>query len=105
MTRMSKVKGETERRAGTEEHAKDVGLVFEEGVLESIALVGAYPVLEERGYGLQNTAGVSARAVAALVATTTKVLAVMWSLSMAPVAFAVTFPTERKEPEATRTSD
>ena len=79
---MSKVKGETGRRAETEEHAKDVDLVFEEGGLKSIALVGAYPVLEERGYRPQDMAGASARAVvAALVAPTTKDLSVLWSLS------------------------
>jgi hypothetical protein len=62
MEMMSKVKGETGRRAETEEHAKDVDLVFEEGDLKSIAPVGAYPVLDKRGYRPQNMAGASARA-------------------------------------------
>ena len=55
--------------AATEEHAKDVDLVFEGGGLKGIALVGAYSVLEERGYRPQNIAGTSAGAiVAALLA-------------------------------------
>ena len=66
---MSKVKGETGRRAETDEHAKDVDLVFEGGGLKGIALAGAYSVLEERGYRPQNMAGASAGAIiAALVA-------------------------------------
>ena len=55
--------------AATEEHTKDVDLVFEGGGLKGIALVGAYSVLEERGYRPQNIAGTSAGAiVAALLA-------------------------------------
>jgi NTE family protein len=55
--------------AVTEEHERDVNLVFEGGGLKGIALVGAYSVLEERGYRPQNIAGASAGAiVAALVA-------------------------------------
>jgi NTE family protein len=55
--------------AVTEEHERDVDLVFEGGGLKGIALVGAYSVLEERGYRPQNIAGASAGAiVAALVA-------------------------------------
>jgi NTE family protein len=46
-----------------------VDLVFEGGGVKGIALVGAYSVLEERGYEPQNMAGASAGAiVAALVA-------------------------------------
>jgi NTE family protein len=53
----------------TEGHARDLDLVFEGGGLKGIALVGAYSVLEERGYRLQNIAGTSAGAiVAALLA-------------------------------------
>src|SRR5918998_4848068 len=52
-----------------EGHERDVNLVFEGGGLKGIALVGAYSVLEERGYRPQNIAGASAGAiVAALVA-------------------------------------
>jgi NTE family protein len=55
--------------AATEGHARDVDLVFEGGGLKGIGLVGAYSVLEERGYRPQNIAGTSAGAiVAALVA-------------------------------------
>src|SRR5215210_7505303 len=55
--------------AATEGHARDVDLVFEGGGLKGIALVGAYSVLEERGYRPQNIAGTSAGAiVAALLA-------------------------------------
>ena len=55
--------------AATEGHARDVDLVFEGGGLKGIALVGAYSVLEERGYRPQNVAGTSAGAiVAALLA-------------------------------------
>ena len=55
--------------AATEEHERDVNLVFEGGGLKGIALVGAYSVLEERGYRPQNIAGASAGAiVAALLA-------------------------------------
>jgi NTE family protein len=55
--------------AGREGHARDVDLVFEGGGLKGIALVGAYSVLEERGYRPQNIAGTSAGAiVAALLA-------------------------------------
>ena len=102
---MSKVKGETGRRAETEEHAKDVDLVFEEGDLKSIALVGAYPVLEERGYKHQNMAAASARGRRRPrrvydQSPSSNVV----SLSMAPVAFAVMLPTEWKKPGATRTS-
>ena len=57
------------RQAFTEERARDVDLVFEGGGLKGIALVGAYSVLEERGYRPQNIAGTSAGAiVAALLA-------------------------------------
>ena len=51
--------------AATEGHARDVDLVFEGGGLKGIALVGAYSVLEERGYRPQNIAGTSAGAVVA----------------------------------------
>src|ERR687898_2754545 len=55
--------------AVTEGHEGDVDLVFEGGGLKGIALVGAYSVLEERGYRPQNIAGTSAGAiVAALLA-------------------------------------
>src|SRR5215207_2701070 len=55
--------------AATEGQARDVDLVFEGGGLKGIALVGAYSVLEERGYRPQNIAGTSAGAiVAALLA-------------------------------------
>ena len=55
--------------AAREGHARDVDLVFEGGGLKGIALVGAYSVLEERGYRPQNIAGTSAGAiVAALLA-------------------------------------
>src|SRR5829696_5646147 len=55
--------------AVTEGHEGDVDLVFEGGGLKGIGLVGAYSVLEERGYRPQNVAGTSAGAiVAALVA-------------------------------------
>jgi NTE family protein len=57
----------SERRAG--ENQKYVDLVFEGGGVKGIALVGAYSVLEERGYQPQNMAGASAGAiVAALLA-------------------------------------
>jgi NTE family protein len=59
----------TEILTATEEHARDVDLVFEGGGLKGIGLAGAYSVLEERGFRPQNTAGASAGAiVAALVA-------------------------------------
>lgn len=46
-----------------------VDLVFEGGGVKGIALVGAFSVLEERGYEPQNMAGASAGAiVAALIA-------------------------------------
>ena len=52
---------------------RDVDLVFEGGGLKGIALVGAYSVLEERGYRPQNIAGTSAGAiVAALLAEDTQ---------------------------------
>src|ERR671913_2461136 len=55
--------------AAREGHERDVDLVFEGGGLKGIALVGAYSVLEERGYKPQNIAGTSAGAiVAALLA-------------------------------------
>jgi len=55
--------------AAAEGHARDLDLVFEGGGLKGIALVGAYSVLEERGYRPQNIAGTSAGAiVAALLA-------------------------------------
>jgi predicted acylesterase/phospholipase RssA len=38
--------------AAAEGHERDVDLVFEGGGLKGIALVGAYSVLEERGYRL-----------------------------------------------------
>ena len=48
---------------------KYVDLVFEGGGVKGIALVGAFSVLEERGYEPQNMAGASAGAiVAALIA-------------------------------------
>ena len=60
----------TEILTATEEHARDVDLVFEGGGLKGIGLAGAYSVLEERGFRPQNTAGASAGAiVAALVAS------------------------------------
>jgi NTE family protein len=56
-------------RAATGARVKEVDLVFEGGGLKGLALVGAYAVLEERGYSPQNMAGASAGAVvAALVA-------------------------------------
>src|SRR5918998_6700061 len=56
--------------APREGHERDVNLVFEGGGLKGTALVGAYSVLEERGYVPQNVAGASAGAiVAALVAS------------------------------------
>src|SRR5215213_3449484 len=59
----------SETWAVTEGHEGDVDLVFEGGGLKGIGLVGAYSVLEERGYRPQNVAGASAGAiVAALVA-------------------------------------
>jgi len=52
-----------------ESQEKYVDLVFEGGGVKGIALVGAFSVLEERGYEPQNMAGASAGAiVAALVA-------------------------------------
>jgi NTE family protein len=52
-----------------ENQKKYVDLVFEGGGVRGIALVGAYSVLEERGYEPQNMAGASAGAiVAALIA-------------------------------------
>jgi NTE family protein len=54
---------------GTQGRENNVDLVFEGGGLKGIGLVGAYSVLEERGYRPQNVAGASAGAiVAALVA-------------------------------------
>ena len=59
----------SETWAVAEGHERDVDLVFEGGGLKGIGLVGAYSVLEERGYRPQNVAGASAGAiVAALVA-------------------------------------
>ncbi len=60
----------SERVAGeSENREKYVDLVFEGGGVKGIALVGAFSVLEERGYQPQNMAGASAGAiVAALVA-------------------------------------
>jgi NTE family protein len=59
---------ETERETG-ENREKYVDLVFEGGGVKGIALVGAFSVLEERGYEPQNMAGASAGAiVAALLA-------------------------------------
>ena len=53
----------------TQRRESNVDLVFEGGGLKGIGLVGAYSVLEERGYRPQNVAGASAGAiVAALVA-------------------------------------
>ena len=59
-----------ERAAGESgNREKYVDLVFEGGGVKGIALVGAYAVLEERGYEPQNVAGASAGAiVAALIA-------------------------------------
>ncbi|MEJ7842335.1 MAG: patatin-like phospholipase family protein [Rubrobacter sp.] len=58
----------TERKMG-ESREKYVDLVFEGGGVKGIALVGAFSVLEERGYEPQNMAGASAGAiVAALIA-------------------------------------
>jgi NTE family protein len=55
--------------AGTSENKRPVDLVFEGGGVKGIGLVGAYHVLEERGYRPENMAGASAGAiVAALVA-------------------------------------
>lgn len=57
--------------AGSEVGSRDgyVDLVFEGGGVKGIALVGAFSVLEERGYQPQNMAGASAGAiVAALIA-------------------------------------
>jgi NTE family protein len=52
-----------------ENREKYVDLVFEGGGVKGIALVGAFSVLEERGYEPQNMAGASAGAiVAALIA-------------------------------------
>jgi NTE family protein len=63
---------ETEReteRDTSENQKKYVDLVFEGGGVKGIALVGAFSVLEERGYEPQNMAGASAGAiVAALIA-------------------------------------
>ena len=65
------------RRRGMAEHnggdareqKRNVDLVFEGGGVKGIALVGAFSVLEERGYEPQNMAGASAGAiVAALIA-------------------------------------
>jgi NTE family protein len=59
----------SEQWVATEGHARDVDLVFEGGGLKGIGLVGAYSVLEARGYRPQNIAGTSAGAiVAALLA-------------------------------------
>src|SRR5215208_2534246 len=59
----------SETWAVTEGHEGDVDLVFEGGGLKGIGIVGAYSVLEERGYRPQNVAGTSAGAiVAALLA-------------------------------------
>ena len=59
-----------ERGTGeSENREKYVDLVFEGGGVKGIALVGAFSVLEERGYEPQNMAGASAGAiVAALLA-------------------------------------
>ena len=59
-----------ERGTGeSENRQKYVDLVFEGGGVKGIALVGAFSVLEERGYEPQNMAGASAGAiVAALIA-------------------------------------
>src|SRR5919112_919108 len=59
-----------EPRAGeSENREKYVDLVFEGGGVKGIALVGAFSMLEERGYEPQNMAGASAGAiVAALLA-------------------------------------
>jgi NTE family protein len=60
----------TEREMGeSDNREKYVDLVFEGGGVKGIALVGAFSVLEERGYEPQNMAGASAGAiVAALIA-------------------------------------
>src|SRR5215212_3240463 len=59
----------SEMWVATGNNERDVDLVFEGGGLKGIALVGAYSVLEERGYRPQNIAGTSAGAiVAALLA-------------------------------------
>ncbi|MDQ3317374.1 MAG: patatin-like phospholipase family protein, partial [Actinomycetota bacterium] len=56
-------------RPGVGSRGGYVDLVFEGGGVKGIALVGAYSVLEERGYEPQNMAGASAGAiVAALIA-------------------------------------
>jgi NTE family protein len=49
----------------SEENQKYVDLVFEGGGVRGIALVGAFSVLEERGYEPQNMAGASAGAIVA----------------------------------------
>ena len=60
----------SEPQAGDARHpGRYVDLVFEGGGVKGIALVGAFSVLEERGYEPQNMAGASAGAiVAALIA-------------------------------------
>lgn len=45
-----------------ENRKRCVDLVFEGGGVKGIALVGAFSVLEKRGYEPQNMAGASARA-------------------------------------------
>ncbi len=50
---------------GSGENQRYVDLVFEGGGVKGIALVGAFSVLEERGYEPQNMAGASAGAIVA----------------------------------------
>lgn len=51
--------------AGDNKQVTPVDLVFQGGGIKGIALVGAYSVLEERGYQLVNMAGASAGAIVA----------------------------------------
>ena len=54
----------SKQETGTgENREKYVDLVFEGGGVKGIALVGAFSVLEERGYEPQNMAGASAGAI------------------------------------------
>jgi NTE family protein len=60
----------SEQAAGENKQVTHVDLVFQGGGVKGIGLVGAYSVLEERGYQPMNMAGASAGAiVAALIAT------------------------------------
>src|SRR5829696_6799499 len=55
------------RAEESENREKYVDLVFEGGGVKGIALVGAFSVLEERGYEPQNMAGASAGAIVAVL--------------------------------------